>query len=90
MRKNGKQVKEIQVIEKLIRSLDSKFDFVAVAIEESKDLKERTIKEIMRSLITYEQRILKKEPWNKHFRPSFHIRRMQQEEVVSNEKDFFA
>ena len=43
-----------------MRSLDLKFDFVIVAIEESKKVDKLTVDELMSSLQAYEQKIVKR------------------------------
>ncbi|XP_019432745.1 PREDICTED: uncharacterized protein LOC109339711, partial [Lupinus angustifolius] len=46
----GEQVTDLMIIEKIIRSLPQKFDFIVVAIEESKDVNAIKIKELQSSL----------------------------------------
>ena len=43
LKRNGKELKEVMIIEKILRSVDLKFDHIFVTIEETKDLKEMTI-----------------------------------------------
>ena len=53
MRRNGKEMEDVQVVEKILWSLNSKFNFVAVVIEESKDLEMMIVEELLGSLQTY-------------------------------------
>ena len=53
----GQDVKYRTVIEKVLRSLSTKFDIVVAAIEEAKDLEKLTVDELMGSLLSHEARI---------------------------------
>ena len=58
MRRNGVNIEDKHVVEKILRSLDQKFDYVVTTIEESKDVGTMTVDELIGSLQVHEQRIL--------------------------------
>jgi hypothetical protein len=60
MRRNGEALSDARITEKILRSLDPKFDFVIVAIEESKEVDKLTVDELMSSLQAHKQKIVKR------------------------------
>lgn len=53
----GDRIEEKRVVQKVLRSLPPKFDHVAAAIEQSKDLSNMSMYELIGSLLAHEQRI---------------------------------
>ena len=57
MRIHGEQMNDVLVIEKILRSMTPKFDYVVCSIEESNDIDNLFIDELQSSLLVHEQRM---------------------------------
>ncbi|XP_068336488.1 uncharacterized protein [Pyrus communis] len=57
MRTHGEKMDDVVIIEKILRSMISKFDYVVCSIEESNDLDTLSIDELQSSLLVHEQRM---------------------------------
>ena len=60
IKRYGEEIKDIQVIEKILRSLHEKFNFIIVAIEESKNLETMSIDEVVGILQAHEEKLFKR------------------------------
>ena len=56
MRFHGEKMSDVSIVLKILRSMASKFDYVACSIEESNDLDTMTIDALQSSLLVHEQR----------------------------------
>ncbi|KAJ1385085.1 Retrovirus-related Pol polyprotein from transposon TNT 1-94 [Sesbania bispinosa] len=59
MRSNREDMKEVTIVEKVLRTLTEKFNYVVVSIEESKDIDTLSIDELQSSLVVHEQKFIK-------------------------------
>ncbi|XP_068336582.1 uncharacterized protein [Pyrus communis] len=57
MRLHGERMEDVVIIEKILRSMTSKYDYVVCSIEESNDLDALSIDELQSSLLVHEQRV---------------------------------
>ncbi|RDY08147.1 hypothetical protein CR513_07665, partial [Mucuna pruriens] len=59
IRSNGEDMKEDTIVEKILRTLIEKFNFVFVSVEESKDIDKFTVDELQSSLVAHEQKFIR-------------------------------
>lgn len=88
MKCKGEKIKDLYIIEKILRSLNSKFYNVVIAIEESKDLSIITVDELLASLEIHEQHINKKLHQNllmKHCNQCFLFKKIKKNNEIHNQ-----
>ncbi|KAK4484803.1 hypothetical protein RD792_007398 [Penstemon davidsonii] len=61
MRIHGDKMEDVTIVEKILRSMTPKFNFVVCSIEESKDIDALSIDELQGSLLVHEQKINQQE-----------------------------
>ncbi|KAH0652619.1 hypothetical protein KY289_030297 [Solanum tuberosum] len=57
MRFHGEKMNDVIIVEKILRSLTPKYDYVVCSIEESKDIDELSLNELQSSLLVHEQKM---------------------------------
>ncbi|KAA8535921.1 hypothetical protein F0562_028399 [Nyssa sinensis] len=70
IRIHGDKIEDVTIIEKILRSMTPKFNFVVCSIEESKDIDELSIEELQGSLQVHEQKITQQEKEEQALKPS--------------------
>ncbi|KAL4295748.1 hypothetical protein GQ457_12G010900 [Hibiscus cannabinus] len=61
MKANGEHKSETKIVEKVLRSMTSKFNYVVCSIEEAQDTTDLSIDELQSSLLVHEQKMLNPE-----------------------------
>ncbi|KAH0707987.1 hypothetical protein KY289_013063 [Solanum tuberosum] len=59
MRFHGEKIGDVAIVEKILQSLTSKYNYVVCSIEESKDIDELSVDEVQSSLLVHEQKMNK-------------------------------
>ncbi|XP_024965805.1 uncharacterized protein LOC112506007 [Cynara cardunculus var. scolymus] len=61
MRNCGEDLKDVKIIEKILRTLSKNYNFVVCSIEESKDIDQLSVDELQSSLLMHELKVRNKE-----------------------------
>ncbi|KAK2411591.1 putative mitochondrial protein [Trifolium repens] len=61
LKRNGEKYDDVRIMEKILRSVDPKFKHIVTVIEETKDLEDMTMEQLLGSLQAYEEKKKKKE-----------------------------
>ncbi|KAH9735189.1 hypothetical protein KPL71_017659 [Citrus sinensis] len=58
---HGEQLEDVIIIEKILRSLTAKFNYIVCAIEESRDIDTLSIDELESTLLVHEQKVIRQD-----------------------------
>ena len=61
LKRNGEKLDNVNIMEKILRSLDLKFEYIVTIIEETKDLEAMTVEQLLGLLQAYEEKKNRKE-----------------------------
>lgn len=61
LKRNAEKLEDVRIMEKILRSLDPKFEHIVMTVKETKDLEEIMIEELQGSLQAYEEKHKKKQ-----------------------------
>jgi len=56
LKRNGRKLEDVRIMEKILCSLDPKFEHIVVTFEETKDLETMMIEQLQGSLQAYEKK----------------------------------
>ncbi|KAH7858297.1 hypothetical protein Vadar_022135 [Vaccinium darrowii] len=74
MRIYGDKLEDVTIVEKILRSMTTKFNFVICSIEESKEIDTLSIDELQNSLLVHEQKITQQDKEEQALKAAFNPR----------------
>ncbi|PON38489.1 hypothetical protein PanWU01x14_312190 [Parasponia andersonii] len=83
MKKNGDKLENVTIMEKILRSLDPKFENIITVIEETKNLRAMTIEQLLGFLQAREEKKKKMQNFNEQF---FKAQLQEKEENFGNRR----
>ncbi|KAM2122530.1 hypothetical protein ACFX1Q_020195 [Malus domestica] len=86
MRSHGEKMEDVVVIEKILRSMVSKFDYVVCSIEESNDIDILSIDELQSSLLVHEQRMGRHTAEEQAFKVTYDTQQLQRKRARKGSK----
>ncbi|KAM1171418.1 hypothetical protein ACFX2G_022143 [Malus domestica] len=85
LKRNREKLEDVRIMEKILRSLDPKFEHIVVTIEETKNLEEISVEQLMGSLQAYEEKH-KKRQGNDEQLLKTRVQPKKKEESLDNER----